>query len=154
LLDELQGCRASNGCSEQNIRSIIADYEKLSSERSTAINACTSRACVEDIQKSAVTLTEPVAKDLLNFLKRSVSYDMAGLLTGNPEAIAVPSQGVDGWGALFVSDKQMAYAKNVKEGWLTPEETAGLDQWVKDTSWLDAQKGRQLDIKERATLIT
>ncbi|WP_032684893.1 hypothetical protein, partial [Pseudomonas syringae] len=44
LLDELQGCRASNGCSEQNIRSIIADYEKLSSERSTAINACTSRA--------------------------------------------------------------------------------------------------------------
>ncbi|WP_230204107.1 hypothetical protein, partial [Pseudomonas syringae] len=58
LLDELQGCRASNGCSEQNIRSIIADYEKLSSERSTAINACTSRACVEDIQKSAVTLTE------------------------------------------------------------------------------------------------
>ncbi|MGE1075552.1 filamentous hemagglutinin N-terminal domain-containing protein [Pseudomonas fragariae (ex Marin et al. 2024)] len=154
LLDELQGCRASNGCSEQNIRSIIADYEKLSSERSTAINACTSRACVEDIQKSAVTLTEPVAKDLLNFLKRSVSYDMAGLLTGNPGAIAVPSQGVDGWGALFVSDKQMAYAKNVKEGWLTPEETAGLDQWVKDTSWLDAQKGRQLDIKERATLIT
>ncbi len=154
LLDELQGCRASNGCSEQNIRSIIADYEKLSSDRSTAINACTSRACVEDIQKSAVTLTEPVAKDLLNFLKRSVSYDMAGLLTGNPGAIAVPSQGVDGWGALFVSDKQMAYAKNVKEGWLTPEETAGLDQWVKDTSWLDAQKGRQLDIKERATLIT
>ncbi|MEQ4282244.1 filamentous hemagglutinin N-terminal domain-containing protein [Pseudomonas syringae] len=154
LLNELQGCRASNGCSEQNIRSIIADYEKLSSERSTAINACTSRACVEDIQKSAVTLTEPVAKDLLNFLKRSVSYDMAGLLTGNPGAIAVPSQGVDGWGALFVSDKQMAYAKNVKEGWLTPEETAGLDQWVKDTSWLDAQKGRQLDIKERATLIT
>ncbi|MCF5227436.1 hypothetical protein GIW32_29015, partial [Pseudomonas syringae] len=58
------------------------------------------------------------------------------------------------WGALFISDKQMAYAKNVKEGWLTPEETAGLDQWVKDTSWLDAQKGRQLDIKERATLIT
>ncbi|PBP95240.1 hypothetical protein CCL17_24055 [Pseudomonas congelans] len=154
LLDELKGCRASNGCSEQNIRSIIADYEKLSSDRSMAINACTSRACVEDIQKSAISLTEPVAKDLLNFLKRSVSYDMAGLLTGNPGAVAVPSQGVDGWGALFVSDKQMAYAKNVKEGWLTPEETAGLDQWVKDTSWLDAQKGRQLDIKERATLIT
>ncbi|KWT15123.1 hypothetical protein AMC94_04740 [Pseudomonas amygdali pv. aesculi] len=154
LLDELQGCRASQGCSEQNIRSIIADYEKLSSERSMAINACTSRSCVEDIQRSAVSLTEPVAKDLLNFLKHSVSYDMAGLLTGNPGAVAVPSQGVDGWGALFVSDKQMAYAKNVKEGWLTPEETAGLDQWVKDTSWLDAQKGRQLDIKERATLIT
>ncbi|WP_122322876.1 two-partner secretion domain-containing protein [Pseudomonas amygdali] len=155
LLDELQGCRASQGCSEQNIRSIIADYEKLSSERSMAINACTSRSCVEDIQKSAVTLTEPVAKDLLNFLKRSVSYDMAGLLTGNPGAVAVPSQGVDGWGALFVSDKQMAYAKNVKEGWLTPEETAGLDQWVKDTSWLDAQKGRSItDVKERATLLT
>ncbi|MEQ4192334.1 DUF637 domain-containing protein, partial [Pseudomonas syringae] len=155
LLDELQGCRASQGCSEQNIRSIIADYEKLSSERSMAINACTSRSCVEDIQRSAVSLTEPVAKDLLNFLKHSVSYDMAGLLTGNPGAIAVPSQGVDGWGALFVSDKQMAYAKNVKEGWLTPEETAGLDQWVKDTSWLDAQKGRSItDVKERATLLT
>ncbi|WP_236713991.1 hypothetical protein, partial [Pseudomonas sp. ICMP 10191] len=87
--------------------------------------ACTSRSCVEDIQKSAVTLTEPVAKDLLNFLKRSVSYDMAGLLTGNPGAIAVPSQGVDGWGALFVSDKQMAYAKNVKEGWLRSKTRAG-----------------------------
>uniref|UniRef100_UPI001F47544D DUF637 domain-containing protein n=1 Tax=Pseudomonas syringae TaxID=317 RepID=UPI001F47544D len=155
LLDELQGCRASQGCSEQNIRSIIADYEKLSSERSMAINACTSRACVEDIQKSAVSLTEPVAKDLLNFLKHSVSYDMAGLLTGNPGKAAVPAQGVDGWGALFISDKQMAYAKNVKEGWLTPEETAGIDQWVKDTNWLDIQKGRSItDVQERATLLT
>ncbi|RMQ41704.1 Filamentous hemagglutinin, intein-containing protein, partial [Pseudomonas cichorii] len=154
LLKELQGCRATQGCSEQNIRTIIADYESLSTKRSMAINACKSRACVDDIQKSAISLDEPVAKDLLDFLRRNVSYDMAGLLTGNPGSIAVPSQGVDGWGALFTSDKQMAYAKNFQEGWLTPSELAGIDQWVKDTSWLDVRFGKQLDLQERAALIT
>ncbi|MEE4785888.1 DUF637 domain-containing protein, partial [Pseudomonas alliivorans] len=154
LLDELQGCRATKGCSEQNIRSIIADYEKLSTERSMAINSCETRGCVDSIQKSAVSLTEPVAKDLLDFLRRSVSYDMAGLLNGNPGSVSAPSQGVDGWGALFTSDKQMAYAKNLKEGWLTPDEMAGLDQWVKETSWVDVQLGRKPDVQERAIFIT
>ena len=79
---------------------------------------------------------------------------MAGLLTGNPGAVAVPSQGVDGWGALFTSDKQMAFAKNLKEGWLTPDELAGVDQWAKETSWLDQQAGRQLSLDERVTLLT
>lgn len=83
LLDELQGCRATEGCSAQNIRSIIADYEKLSTERSMAINSCETREGVDSIQKSAVSLTEPVAKDLLDFLRRNVSYDMAGLLNAN-----------------------------------------------------------------------
>ncbi len=154
LLDELQGCRATEGCSAQNIRSIIADYEKLSTERSMAINSCETRGCVDSIQKSAVSLTEPVAKDLLDFLRRNVSYDMAGLLNGNPGSVSVPSQGVDGWGALFTSDKQMAYAKNLKEGWLTPDEMAGLDQWVKETSWVDVQLRRKPDVQERATFIT
>lgn len=154
LLKELQGCRTTGGCSAANIREIVGRYEELSAQRSMAINACESRACVEGIQKSAVSLEAPVAKDLMDFLRRNVSYDMAGLLTGNPGAVAVPSQGVDGWGALFTSDKQMAFAKNLKEGWLTPSELAGVDQWVKETSWLDQQAGRQLSLNERATLLT
>ena len=154
LLKELQGCRATEGCSAQNIREIVGKYEELSAQRSMAINACESRACVEAIQQSAVSLDAPVAKDLMDFLRRNVSYDMAGLLTGNPGAVAVPSQGVDGWGALFTSDKQMAFAKSLKEGWLTPDEWAGVDQWVKETSWLDQQAGRQLSLFERAGLLT
>ncbi|MGE8179860.1 DUF637 domain-containing protein [Pseudomonas fluorescens] len=154
LLNELQGCRASGNCSENGIREIIGRYEKLSAERSMAMNACQSRSCVDDIQNSAVDLNTPTGKDLINFLKHSVSYDMPGLLTGNPGSIAVPSQGVDGWGALFTSDKQMAYAKNLAEGWLTPSELAGVDQWVKETSWLDVRFGRQLSLQERATLLT
>lgn len=109
---------------------------------------------VDSIKKSAVSLTKPVAKDLLDFLRRNVSYDMAGLPNANPGSVSVPSQGVDGWGALFTSDKQMAYAKNLKEGWLTPDEMAGLDQWVKETSWVDVQLRRKPDVQERATFIT
>jgi len=154
LLKELEGCRATEGCSAQNIHEIVAQYEDLSTKRSMAINACDSRACVESIQKSAVSLEAPVAKDLMDFLRRNISYDMAGLLTGNPGVIAVPSQGVDGWGALFTSDKQIAFAKNLKEGWLTPSELAGVDQWAKETSWLDQQAGRQLSLEERATMLT
>lgn len=48
----------------------------------------------------------------------------------------------------------MAYAKNLAEGWLTPSELAGADQWVMETSWLDARFGRQLSLQERATLMT
>ncbi|AZZ75845.1 hypothetical protein CCX46_11975 [Pseudomonas sp. RU47] len=154
LLEELQGCRVTAGCSSENIREIIAQYEDLSTTRSMAINACDSRACVDSIQKSAVSLETPVAKDLMAFLRQHVSYDMAGLLTGNPGSIAVPSQGVDGWGALFTSDKQIAFAKNLKEGWLTQSELAGVDQWVKETSWLNPQSGQQLSLEERATLLT
>ncbi|MBI6680981.1 hypothetical protein [Pseudomonas viridiflava] len=101
-----------------------------------------------------MSLTKPVAKDLLDFLRRNVSYDMAGLLNANPGSVSVPSQGVDGWGALFTSDRQMAYAKNLKEGWLTPDEMAGLDQWVKEASWIDVQLGRKPDVQERAIFIT
>ncbi|MHC8310457.1 two-partner secretion domain-containing protein [Pseudomonas sp. GT1P32] len=154
LLKELQGCRATKGCSAANIREIVGQYEKLSTQRSMAMNACGNRACVEDIQKSAVSLDTPVAKDLMDFLRRNISYDMPGLLTGNPGLIAVPSEGVDPWGAMFTSDKQMAFAKYVKEGWLTPDERAGIDQWVKDTSWLDQQAGRQLSLQDRANMMT
>ncbi|WP_163003980.1 hypothetical protein [Pseudomonas viridiflava] len=101
-----------------------------------------------------MSLTKPVAKDLLDFLRRNVSYDMAGLLNANPGSVSVPSQGVDGWGALLTSDRQMAYAKNLKEGWLTPDEMAGLDQWVKEASWIDVQLGRKPDVQERAIFIT
>ncbi|MGY2261934.1 hemagglutinin repeat-containing protein, partial [Pseudomonas sp. SDO55104_S430] len=153
LLKELQGCRATEGCSAKNIREIIGQYEKLSTQRTMAMNACKIRECVDAIEKSAVSLESPVAKDLMDFLRRTVSYDMAGLLNGNPGVIAVPSQGVDGWGALFTSDKQMAFAKNLKEGWLTASELAGVDQWVKETSWLDQQAGKQLSLQERATLM-
>lgn len=76
------------------------------------------------------------------------------MLTGNPGSIAVPAAGVDEWGALFTSDKQMAFAKNLKEGWLTPEEMALADQWAKETSWMDRQAGQVLSLHERAILMT
>ncbi|MGG2600758.1 hypothetical protein [Pseudomonas aeruginosa] len=59
-----------------------------------------------------------------------------------------------GWGDLFALDKQLAFAKNLKEGWLTPEETADLDRWNASTSWLDRTAGRQLDPKEKAYLLS
>jgi filamentous hemagglutinin len=154
LLKELEGCRSTSGCSAQTIRDIVTKYEDLSAQRSMAINDCKSRACVDEIQSSAISMDTPVAKDLLNFLRRNVSYDMVGLLNGNPGSIAVPSQGVDGWGALFTSDKQMAFAKNLAEGWLTPSEMALADQWATETSWLDQQAGQPLSLHERATLMT
>jgi filamentous hemagglutinin len=154
LLDELQGCRATKACSEQNVLAILSDFESLSTQRSMAINACESRACVEKIQKSAVSLDSDVAKDLIGFLRHSVSYDMPGLLTGSPGLVAVPSQGLDSWGSLFTSDKQIAFAKNLKEGWLTPEEQGSIAQWAGETQWLDAQVGRQLAPHERASLLT
>ncbi|WP_185066944.1 DUF637 domain-containing protein, partial [Pseudomonas frederiksbergensis] len=154
LLKELQGCRATQGCSAENLREIVGNYEELSTKRSTAMNACQSRSCVDDIQNSAVSLDTPVAKDLMDFLRRNISYDMAGLLTGNPGVVAVPSQGVDGWGALFASDKQIAFAKNLKEGWLTPDELAGIDQWAKETSWIDPPSGEKLSPLDRATLLS
>ncbi|MFD2884570.1 hypothetical protein ACFS4T_26645 [Pseudomonas lini] len=48
----------------------------------------------------------------------------------------------------------MAFAKNLKEGWLTPAELAGVDQWVKETSWMDQAAGQPLSLNERATLMT
>lgn len=65
-----------------------------------------------------------------------------------------PSLTIAGWGALFTSDKQMAFAKNLAEGWLTPDEMALADQWAKDTSWLDQQAGQPLTLHQRATLMT
>jgi filamentous hemagglutinin len=87
-------------------------------------------------------------------LKARVLYDRPALLTGRPNSIAVCSQGLDSWGSLFTSDKQIAFAKNLKEGWLTPEEQGSIARWAGETRWLDAQVGCDLTPHERAGLLT
>ncbi|SDI92009.1 DUF637 domain-containing protein, partial [Pseudomonas abietaniphila] len=98
LLNELKTCKATAGCSEQKIREIVGNYEKLSAERSKAIGDCPTRGCVESIQANTIAIDDPVAQDLLGYFRNSVAYDMYGLLTGDPAHVLIPSQGVDRWG--------------------------------------------------------
>ncbi|WP_084794879.1 hypothetical protein [Pseudomonas orientalis] len=65
-----------------------------------------------------------------------------------------PPQGFDKWGATYVTDEQMVKAKYIQEGWLTPDEAAHLDEWVKDTSWMERAAGRELSVSERARKLT
>lgn len=48
----------------------------------------------------------------------------------------------------------MVKAKYIQEGWLTPDEAAHLDEWVKDTSWMERAAGRELSVSERARKLT
>jgi hypothetical protein len=153
LLNEIKDCKASGNCSEAKIRQVIAQYEKLSAARSALIDACTSRACVESIQANSIAMDDPVAKDLLNLFKTSIAYDMYGLMAGDPSKVAIPSQGVDKWGATFVTDDQIAIAKYVKEGWITANEQAQLDIWNSQTEWMDRAAGRQLTPQEKASTL-
>ncbi|WP_249278262.1 two-partner secretion system putative hemagglutinin TpsA2 [Pseudomonas aeruginosa] len=153
LLKEIKACRAAGGCGEEKLQGILGKYEKLSAERSNAIGQCASRQCVDDIVDSSIRMDDPVSKELLSLL-RQTTYDTPGLLQGNPDAIVSQTPNPSGWGDLFALDKQLAFAKNLKEGWLTPEETADLDRWNASTSWLDRTAGRQLDPKEKAYLLS
>ncbi|WP_235582709.1 two-partner secretion system putative hemagglutinin TpsA2 [Pseudomonas aeruginosa] len=153
LLKEIKDCRAAGGCGEEKLQGILGKYEKLSAERSNAIGQCASRQCVDDIVDSSIRMDDPVSKELLSLL-RQTTYDTPGLLQGNPDAIVSQTPNPSGWGDLFALDKQLAFAKNLKEGWLTPEETADLDRWNASTSWLDRTAGRQLDLKEKAYLLS
>ncbi|WP_038706214.1 two-partner secretion domain-containing protein [Pseudomonas soli] len=154
LLNELKACRASATCSEDKIKGILARTEKLSAKRSAIIDECKTRACADSIKGSTISLDTPVAKELQAFFKNSIAYDMTGLLIGDPSKIAIPSQGVDSWGATFFTDEQLLFAKYIKEGWLTPDEAARTDQWAKQTEWLDKAAGRKLSIKEKASMIS
>ncbi|WWG68158.1 hypothetical protein VRB21_11390 [Pseudomonas poae] len=55
---------------------------------------------------------------------------------------------------MFAMDKQVAFAKNLKEGWLTAEETADLDRWNASTSWVDRMYGYKLELGEKAGILT
>lgn len=108
LLNELKSCKSTAGCSEQKIREIVGDYEKISADRSQAIGECSTRACVESIRSVTISMDDPVAQQLLGQFRNSISYDMYGLLTGDPAQVAIPSQGIDHWGGIFISDDQLA----------------------------------------------
>ncbi|WP_460098810.1 two-partner secretion domain-containing protein [Pseudomonas sp. H3_C08] len=154
LLNELKACRAGNNCSEAKIRDVIKRYEEISTRRSQYINECESRTCVENLKAKTIVMDDPVAKELLGFFRNSISYDMTGLLGGNPGMIATPPAGYDSWGATYVTDDQIITAKYLKEGWLTTEEKARLDKWDKETDWLDRAVGRTLSAAEKAVLIS
>jgi filamentous hemagglutinin len=100
-----------------------------------------------------IAMDDPVAQELLGQFKHSISYDMYGLLVGDPTRIAIPSQGIEKWGATFVTDDQLIVAKYLKESWLTPEEQAGLDVWDEETSWIDRAAGKKLTPVQKASTL-
>ncbi len=153
LLGEIKACKAKGNCSGEQIKGILSKYEEISAERSNAINGCESRVCVDGIVNSSISMSDPVSQELLSLL-RQTTYDVPGLLNGNPDAVTWPTPNPDGWGDTFALDKQLAFAKNLREGWLTPEETADLDRWNASTSWVDQAAGRQLDPKQKAFVLT
>uniref|UniRef100_UPI000468C57D DUF637 domain-containing protein n=1 Tax=Pseudomonas sp. PH1b TaxID=1397282 RepID=UPI000468C57D len=152
LLKEIKDCRAAGGCGESKLKSILGKYERLSAERSNAISACGTRACVDKILNSSIRMEDPVSQELLGLL-RQTTYDTPGLLQGNPDLVSWQSPNPSGWGDTFALDKQQAYAKNIKEGWLTPQELADLDRWNDSTSWVDRLVGRKLEAKEKASIL-
>ncbi|WP_448651370.1 two-partner secretion domain-containing protein [Pseudomonas fluorescens] len=154
LLNELKACRAGGNCTEAKQRDLIGKYEKISSERSQLIDLCETRACVEGLKANTIAMDDPVAQELVSFYRNKVSYDMTGMLVGNPGLIAQPAQGYDPWGNIYVSDNEIITAKYIKEGWLTPAESANLKEWENKTSWLDDAAGRKLSLAERAAMIS
>ena len=98
-------------------------------------------------------MDDPVAQKLLDTFKHTVSYDMYGMLVGNPEKPASPAQGVDPWGATYATDDEIIFAKHVQEKWLTPAEETHLNEWMKKTTWLERAAGKALDASERAAML-
>ncbi|WP_082341942.1 two-partner secretion domain-containing protein [Pseudomonas thivervalensis] len=154
LLNELKGCKSGGNCTEAKQRDLIDKFEKISAERSQLIDLCETRACVEGLKANTIAMDDPVAQELLSFYRNKVSYDMVGMLVGNPGLIAQPAQGYDPWGNTYVTDDQIITAKYIKEGWLTPAESANLKEWENKTSWLDDAAGRKLSVAERAAMIS
>ncbi|WP_371919105.1 HNH/endonuclease VII fold putative polymorphic toxin [Pseudomonas sp. 2822-15] len=98
-------------------------------------------------------MDDPVAQELLKLL-RQTTYDVPGLLQGNPGEPTSLSPNPSGWGDMFAMDKQVAYAKSLKEGWLTPQEAADLDRWNASTTWVDRMYGHKLEPGEKAAILT
>jgi filamentous hemagglutinin len=113
LLADSKECRASGVCTEPKIRGLIAQYEKISADRSALLAACGTSKCRDDIKAQTISMDDPVAQQLLSFFRNAVSYDMVGLLTGDPSKVAIPSQGLDTRGSTYVTDDQIILAQNI-----------------------------------------
>ncbi|WP_330210030.1 two-partner secretion domain-containing protein [Pseudomonas sp. AM4(2022)] len=153
LLKEIKDCRATKTCGEAKIKEILNKYEDISADNSSPIKDCPTRKCVDDILNSSVRMDSPVAQELLSLL-RQTTYDTPGLLQGNPSDVVSQSPNPSGWGDMFAADKQVAFAKNLQEGWLTPEESADVERWNDSTRWVDRAVGRKLEAKEKAYILT
>ena len=153
LLKEIKDCRATKTCGEAKIKEILNKYENISADNSSPIKDCPTRKCVDDILNSSVRMDSPVAQELLSLL-RQTTYDTPGLLQGNPSDVVSQSPNPSGWGDMFAADKQVAFAKNLQEGWLTPEESADVERWNDSTRWVDRAVGRKLEAKEKAYILT
>lgn len=132
---------------------MIDKYEQLSADRSALIGACKTSECINDIKANTIAMDDPVAKKLVEFFQRSVSYDMVGLLTGDLSKVATPSQGLDRWGSTYVTDDQVMFAKKIELGVLTPEEQAAQQKWHNDTDWMERAVGHELSDPERAEML-
>ncbi|MDR0207872.1 MAG: DUF637 domain-containing protein [Pseudomonas putida] len=153
LLKEIKDCRTAGGCGEDKLKGILGKYEKLSAQRSNQINQCSSRQCVDEILAGSIGMQDPVAKELHALLQQK-TYDTPGLLQGNPHEVMWKTPNPSGWGDSFALDKQLAFAKNLKEGWLTAAESGDLERWNASTNWVDRAVGRQLEPKEKAFILT
>ncbi|MDU8359244.1 DUF637 domain-containing protein [Pseudomonas syringae group sp. J309-1] len=152
LLDELKACKA-NRCSADEQRSLMARFEKVSADRSALLAACPTAECRENIRANTIAMDDPVAQELVAWYRERVSYDMVGLLTGDPSKIAMPAQGYDPWGAKYVTDDQIILALNIQQNTLTPAQQAYLDSWNKETGWMDRAVGRVLTVAEKAEML-
>ena len=108
---------------------------------------------MDDIVNGSIRMDDPVAQELQKLL-RQTTYDVPGLLQGNPSEPMSRSPNPSGWGDMFAMDKQVAFAKNLKEGWLTTQESADLDRWNASTSWVDRMYGYKLEPGEKAEILT
>ncbi|PHN26482.1 two-partner secretion domain-containing protein [Pseudomonas sp. ICMP 561] len=152
LLDQLKACSA-NRCSADEQRNLIAKFEKISADRSALLAACPTAECRENIRANTIAMDDPVAQELVAWYRERVSYDMVGLLTGDPSKIAMPAQGYDPWGAKYVTDDQIILALNIQQNTLTPAQQAYLDSWNKETGWMDRAVGRVLTVAEKAEML-
>jgi len=83
---------------------------------SSAAGASTVASFSDAASHAAVSVVNN-KDDLSSALKdvTSVSYDMVRLLTGDPSQVAIPSQGKDRWGSVFVTDDQIILATNITQ---------------------------------------
>ncbi|AUH50600.1 hypothetical protein CXB49_07175 [Chromobacterium sp. ATCC 53434] len=139
FLTDLKQCQI-NHCDEKAYKKLIDQYRKVSAANSNAILACKDRACVDQKMAEINAIDKQVMQGLGGLEKSKLTQvDLTGIAIGNPDVVVGPSYNPADKLAtgLFIQDKDLAFAKIVANGWLTPEEKKSLDKWNADTSWSD-----------------
>ncbi|WP_235429533.1 hemagglutinin repeat-containing protein [Chromobacterium vaccinii] len=139
FLVDLKQCQISH-CDAKAYKKLIDQYRKVSAANSNAILACKDRACVDKKMVEVDAIDKQVMQGLGGFERSKLTQvDLTGIAIGNPDVVVGPNYNPADKLAtgLFMQDKDLAFAKIVANGWLTPEEKKSLDKWNADTSWSD-----------------